>query len=191
MMKNKKAVFAMMYLVIFFAFIAVTGMFFNIFIYNIGAENIISPVTNLTLQVANDTSLSANMTAAIAGYEVSYLDNEPPWDVFFILTFITFFIVSIAASLRAKKESGIGFFSLVTIGIMFFLLVLGFVDQITTFLIDNLITGVLNFDLSTTPFMNAYFANIRLWSFVWVVLIVVINQFDLDIFTRVKGSVQP
>ena len=190
-MKEKKAILNLTYLVAGFAILAVMGMFYGIFIYNVGAENIIRPLTNQTLIAGNLTGISANMTAAIIGYEVSYLANEPPWDVFFILSFLAFFGTSLIASFMAKKESGFGFFSTITIGMMFFLLVFGFIEQTASWLFDNLIIGVLNFDLTTTPFMNAYFGNIQLWSFTWVVLIILVNQFDLEIFNRERGSVQP
>lgn len=191
-MKFKKAkLLSLTYLVAGFAILSVMGMFYSIFLFNVGADNIIGPLTNQTLISGNITGISSNMTAAIIGYEQSYLSNEPPWDVFFIMAFITFFGTSVIASFMSRKESGFGFFSTVTIGMVFFLLVFGFVEQATTWLFDNLIVGVLSFDLSETPFMNAYFANIQLWSFFWVVLIIASNQFDLDIFNREKGSVQP
>lgn len=191
MITKKANLFSLTYLVIGFSILAVMGMFYGIFIYDIGGEFIITPLTNATLVAGANAGISTNMTNSILAVEQSYYDNEPPWDVFFIFSFIIFFGTSIMASFMSKKESGFGFFSTITIGMIFFLLVFGFVEQAASWLFDNLIVGVLQFDLSSTPFMNAYFANIQVWSFFWVVLIILANQFDLDIFNRQRGSVQP
>ena len=190
---NKKGgtVFGISYLVLSFMLIITVFLFYAIFLYEIGGDNVIDPTTNLTLIAGASANISTEMSTAISGYAQSYRDNEPPWDVFFILTFIVFFVSSVIISMLAKKESAIGFFSTITIGMMIFLLVFGFIDQITTWLFDNLIVGVLEFDLSTTPFINFYYQNIQLVSFFWALLIFIVNQFDIDIINRQKGRVQP
>ena len=193
MKSDKKAgvVFGISYLVLAFMLLITTSFFYAIFLYQIGGDEIIDPTTNLTLEAGSNANISSEMNTAILGYQQSYRDNEPAWDVFFIVTFIIFFISSLIISMLSKKESALGFFSLVTIGMMIFLLVFTFIDQITTYLFDNLIVGMLEFDLSQTPFINFYYANIQLVSFFWVLLIFIVNQFDIDVLARQKGRVQP
>lgn len=191
MKDNKGNIIGVTFMILSFMLVVTVYFFYSIFLYDVGGENIISPLTNITLQSGNLTNISANMTAAIIGYEQSYADNEPPWDLFFMSTFGLFFIISIALSLMSRKESAIGFFSALTIGMMLFLLLFGFIDQITTWLFDNLIIGVLEFDLTQTPFMNFYFNNIAVLNVIWAFLLVLVNQFDIDIIGRRKGSVQP
>ena len=167
-----------------------TYMFYAIFLYDIAGEEVFGPLTNLTIDAGNASGMSAQMITAIRGYEISYADNEPAWDLFFMMTFGSFFITSIGISLMSRKESAIGFFGAITIGMMMFLLLFGFIDQITTFLFDTLIVGVLEFDLTTTPFLNFYFNNIAVLNLFWAFLLILINQFDIDIVGRKKGRVQ-
>ena len=190
-MRNKQGnIIGVTYLILSFMLVITVGMFYAIFLYDVAGESIIAPLTNSSLQAGNITGISAAMVTAIEGYETSYASNEPAWDLFFMMTFGSFFIISIAISLMSRKESAVGFFGAITIGIMMFLLLFGFIDQITTWLFDNLIVGVLEFDLTTTPFLNFYFNNIEVLNLFWAFLLILVNQFDIDIIGRKQGRVQ-
>lgn len=190
-LNNKKGnIIGVTYFILSFMLVITTFMFYSIFLYDVAGEEVIGPLTNITLDVGNITGISAQMLTAIEGYELSYAANEPAWDLFFMMTFGSFFVVSVGLSLMSRKESAIGFFGAITIGIMMFLLLFGFIDQITTWLFDNLIIGVLEFDLTTTPFLNFYFENIEVLNLFWAFILILINQFDIDIIGRKQGRVQ-
>lgn len=188
---NRKGnIIGVTFFILAFMLLITTYMFYSIFLYDIAQEEVIGPLTNITIDAGNITGISPQMIAAIRGYETSYGESEPAWDLFFMMTFGAFFIASMGISLMSRKESAIGFFGAITIGIMMFLLLFGFIDQITTFLFDTLIVGVLEFDLTTTPFLNFYFNNIEVLNIFWAFLLILINQFDIDIIGRKQGRVQ-
>jgi len=168
-----------------FAGILIFGIVMFIFLFStvglkqIFSENLINPVkTNLSPLVSSGTSTTLD------GYESQYNLDWFNYDLFFLLFFLVAFIGSI---ISAYKETTIGwasFFGYVTIGSYIFLLALTFITGLFNWLMTNFYYGL--FDLSgiDTPIISFFAAHISLISFIWFLVILIVNQFDLAGFIK-------
>ena len=63
---------------------------------------------------------------------------------------------------KSQKETTMGLFGTLTIGLMLYFLALGYFETARSWLFDNLVVGVAQVDISDTILMAAYIDNIVL-----------------------------
>lgn len=172
-------------------FIAVFSlmMIFWLFTYNfffqIGDENVNAPLNVVVLDVGNQTNISAAMTTHLAALPGQYRNTNLYGDFYFIVFFGAFIITSFIVAAKSRKEPPFSLFGTLTMGIMLYFLVISYVETIRIWLIDNLIVGVLQLDLTETFIINAYLQDLVVINFTILLLLIVINQMD---FSFVKNS---
>ncbi len=186
---NKGSVIGITYIILAFMLTAVMYVFLVVFYQSVGSENVIEPLVNISVNTSITFGNSAQITSEIASYTGKFNDTNIFLDLYFFVFFLSMFILSIVMSFKAKKEGPLSFFGTLTFGMLGFLLILGFIDQITTYLIEVLIVGILEFDLTSTLLIAAYFNNIQVINLIWALIIIAVNQFELFGFKR-EGRVQ-
>jgi len=177
---NKKAnIRTVIGVVLLFSLAIFIFLFSTIGLQQIFSENIIDPVSDgLTPLV------SAGTVTTIDSYTAWYDTTWFEYDLFFLLFVIVAMAGTILSAYKERKMGWASFFGYITIGSYIFLLALSFITNLTDWLILNFYYNM--FDLSglDTPIIDFFIDNIHIISFVWFLVIILVNQFDLGTFLK-------
>lgn len=166
-------------IMIWFSFIAVLIFFSTVLIYQTGDEYVLTPLDNISKQIAPDMGISEPMQTHIESLPDEYRDINVPYDLGFVLAFITVFTISISSAIKSRQQSWFEFFGTITIGFMILLFMTGFFITMKEWFVFNLIENFLQFDLGTTPIFYFYINNIGIINFIWMIGLVLLNKLDL------------
>ena len=187
--------------IFYFSLASVIVFFLGIFIFQVGDELILTPIHNVTNSSGAVLGISSAIQTSMDADLTSYRNLNIPYDLFFLFSFISMFAFTIISSYKSREQSYISFFGMITLGLMGFLLLTSFIVVIKDWLILNLITSVLAFDLNTTPIFNYYVNNMGFLNFLWAVILIIINKLpftlnrdneenDINDFTKDGGFQQ-
>lgn len=177
---NKKGITKLFGVSLAFMIVTVIAFFAVVFVQEIGHDNILIPLANISNQSAGTLGLSSTMQDYIQEQPDNFNAVIVPYDLYFLLSFLATFISSVIVSYKSREESFMSFFGLITIGMMIFLFVLGFMQTVQDWIITNLIEGFLEFDLITTPIINWYFDNVEIINFAWAAILIIINKINFS-----------
>ena len=162
--------------IFFFSIISVLGMFMSVFIFQVGDELILTEIYNTANSTYDSLGISSEMQTHIGGALEDYRDLNIPYDLFFLGSFISIFGLSLFSAYGSREESYASFFGAITIGMMVFLVLTGFIVTIKDWIVLNLIQSVLSFDLTSTPMFFFYIDNMGFINFIWAFILIVINK---------------
>lgn len=162
---------------------------------DIGDDYIIAESYNVTLSAMKSGELSvSNQTITfLENTQTEYYDTDLPIDLFFLGFWLNLFLMTSFAAFMNRKAPIYSFFGLVTWGMMLFLFLLTFIDQITVWLFDNAYFNLFNLDRGTTPIAFWFIDNNNAIAFFWFLWLLLINQFDFEWVlgrTRLEGGFQ-
>ena len=186
-MKSKKGA-NFLKLIFAIPIIALMGFFGVIGLYEIGSEFVIDDIHNITKDIAQDQNVSSGFITNMDNYKNNYDTIDFNFDeILFSLIFVAF-ISSLFVAIKSDPLPTFNFFSYVTVGLMFMLLLMSFVDQVTTWFINDFMDFILDDTTITTPFMDWYFENISFIHMIWFALLLLLNQFGTKIISKIKRS---
>lgn len=171
--------------IFFFSITSIIGMFFSIFIFQIGDQYVLTELNAVANDSYNNLGISEQMQTHIGDSLQNYRDMNLPYDLFFLLSFITIFGLSIFTAYSSREQSYASFLGSITLGLMMFLFIMGFVITIADWLVLNLIQNVVEFDMNTTPIFLFFTNNLGIISFIWAFLLIIINKLT---FTLNRGD---
>lgn len=187
MIQGKKGI-EYTFIIVMFTFIALSGVFTMIFTKEIGSTEILDPILNATLTVEKDLNVSAAMQAHAIDLKQRYDNITIPYDLFFLGLWITAIWLSITAAIRARTESAYSFFGSLFIGMLFFLAVVFFVDQIQFWFFDQLFNPLFSDATLNIPIIDYYFNNLAWISALWFLILLFINKINLNV--ELRGRVE-
>jgi len=164
-----------------FTMITIFGFFISVFIFQVGDELILTKINNVTQEVGANIGISSQMSTHIDDSLTSYRNLIIPYDLFFLLGFITTFLFSLFSAFKSKEQSWFSFFGTITFGLIIFLFITGFIVTIKDWIVLNLIQNVLSFDLNTTPIFFFYIDNLGMINFIWAIVLILVNKLNFTI----------
>jgi len=178
-------------IILSFAFLSMMYLFTSVFIFEVGDEYIISPSVEIFAETATQLDLDSQTLNTINSIDENYQSLEIPYDMGFIILLVFSVIISFYTSFQARALGHGSFYGLLTIGMVFFLFMFGFVEILTNWFYDNMVFGFLEFDITNkAPLMYAFLQNSALYSFVWAMALILINKLDLgmNVFNKQDGG---
>lgn len=177
-------------LILGFSIIFIMWLFLYNFYFAIGDEELITPLNNITLGIANSSNVSAQMVAHLESLPQLYRDTDLLADFWFVIFFSSMFLFTVINSLKMAREGPYSLFGVLTIGMIVFLLAAGYFLTTVDWLFDNLVINVAQVDITETPLIEAYLNNIMIINFIWALLLIIINQFKFKLIKKEEGRIE-
>jgi len=171
--------------VLSFSLIGILGFFFAVFIFQIGDEYILTELNDVANDSYSGLGISSQMQTHIDDSLTNYRNLILPYDLFFLFSWISVFGLSLITAYKSRETGYMSFFGAITISLMVFLFILSFLIVIVDWIVLNLIQGVVEFDLTTTPIILFYINNLAIISFLWASVLIIINKLN---FSLVRGN---
>lgn len=166
------------FMIIMFSMLAMMSIFSIVFIYEIGRTEILSVMTNVSLDIQIQENVSSAMQTHTQDLQNTYNNISIPYDLFFLYLFISTFVTSIMFAVRQRKQSTLEFFGGLFYGFMGLLLIVFFIDQVQDWFFTNIFYAVFNDITLDLPILTFYFDNIGWISALWFVVLLLINKVD-------------
>jgi hypothetical protein len=148
------------------------------FIFEIGDDYALAPLTNITEQFNSDDRISDDMVTGIASWRQMYNDINFMPDIYFLAMFLSMFTLTMYASIKSRKMGWISFTGFMTLGSMGFLFIVSIVAQLVAFFYDLFFVRLLERWTYNTPIFDNFINHMGLWAFIWFVLILIVNQVE-------------
>ena len=180
-MQNKKGrILAIGMFLIAMTIVFTIWLFTFSFFFAVGDENVITPLVNITLAATNTggINISDEMRTHIGTLDEGYRETDLVPDFFFLVFMGSVYLTAIGIAIKSQKETTMGLFGTLTIGLMLYFLALSYFETARVWLFDNLVVGVAEVDITDTILMAAYIDNIVLVNFTFVLVLIILNQFD-------------
>jgi len=178
-MKKKGNMQTIIGTILLFSVVMFVFLFSTIGLKQIFSENIIAPVlTELSPQVSTATQTTIN------DYSLTYALEWFDYDLFFLIFVLVAFSGTVLSAYKEKKLGWMSFFGYITVGSYVFLLALTFVTTISDWLILNFYQNLFNLMVIDTPIIDFFIEEIHIISFIWFIIIIFVNQFDLGGFVK-------
>ena len=192
-MKNNKQgkIIALGMFLTVFSLMVILWLFSYNFLFQVGDENLITPLNNFTLDTANQTNVSAQMITHLSGLPDEYRSTDLQSDLYFVIFFASFLITALIIAAKARKEPPLSLFGTLTMGIMLYFLVVSYIETVKDWLIENLIVGVLSIDISNTFIINAYIQDMILINYAILLILIIVNQMDFSFVKNSGGRIEP
>ncbi len=171
-------------IIVMFSMLAMMSIFSIVFIYEIGRTEILSVITNVSLEIQIQENVSSAMQVHTQELEDLYGTIDIPYDLFFLYLFVSSFITSITLAVRQRKQSTLEFFGGLFYGFMGLLLIIFFVEQVADWFFENIFFAVFNDITLSLPILTFYFDNIGWISALWFVILLLVNKVDF----RLEGG---
>jgi len=171
--------------VLSFSLIGILGFFFAVFIFQIGDEYILTELNDVANDSYSGLGISSQMQTHIDDSLTNYRNLILPYDLFFLFSWISVFGLSLITAYKSRETGYMSFFGAITISLMVFLFILSFLIIVVDWIVLNLIQGVVEFDLTTTPIILFYINNLAIISFLWASVLIIINKLN---FSLVRGN---
>ncbi len=188
--KGQNQMLSIIMLILAFSIIFIIWFFYYNFLFSVGDEQVITPLNNITLNVANQTNVSAAMITHLESLPGKYRETDLLGDFYFIIFFGSFFLFTIISSLRAARNGAFSFFGTLFVGLIIFLLAAGYFITAVDWLFENLVVNVAQVDISETVLMEAYLNNIMIINFIWALFLIMLNQFKFKRIKKEEGRVE-
>ncbi len=181
-----QVVFATVVILMFFGFFY---LFIANFMFEVGDSYIMPTIENVSLQYAQQANLSNTTITLITEARANYTTSGQavPYDLYFFIGIFIVFMLNVSTSLGTRKYGYISFFGLTGIGIMFILALLTVLEQVRTWLMNNIFYAMFGTPTLSTPFIDWFNLHIGWVAFFWIIIMLIINQFDTDILNRNQG----
>lgn len=184
MKKNKKAIGRLIVFAILFSMIILTFMFRLIFLKEGGDQFLIDPLTEVGIGILNTTGNDASVDTLLTVKSVYDTEINVPYDLFFAIILILSVGFTFFSAFKARKLSAFSFYGMLFFGSFLILLAIGFIEQLTTWFLDNFYNVLFSDVGLDTPIMDWFFENMSLITYLWAMIIIVINRFDIKETTQ-------
>lgn len=158
-------------------------MFLGIMVYQIGDEQILTPLDNISGQTAIQMNLSAPIQASLHSLPTSYRSLNIPFDLIMLVILINTFAGSIYAASQTREMGWWNYFGAITFMLIIFLFISSYLAVVKDWLLLNLFVGFLNINLNTLPIFNWYVTHLGIINFIWGVLLITANKLNFS-YTR-------
>jgi hypothetical protein len=175
---NKTGISNLLGIVLFFMIAFTITFFMAVFLHDIGRTEILDRIDTVAYEVEDKLVISDSMKAEIHNYPVEYSALNIPYDLFFLATFLMFFISSLSFAYMSRATGWFSFFGALTMVLIIFLFITTFTTAIVDWLIIELIINFVGFDLGNTPLIQFYYDNLGIINFIWALLIIMVNKLD-------------
>lgn len=181
---NKKGIgIKIIFYVVIFLLVSMIG---TIGFYQLGDEFVIDNIYNITTDAANETGVSNITQQTMQEAKNNYDGLVIHFDLIFALIFLGAFAGSIFLDSKSEPLPTFSFLGYATMGLMFLLLILVFLDQFVNWFINDFFYVLFDNANQDTPFLDWYFNNLSLISIIWFAILLFINQVDINIKTILK-----
>lgn len=188
---NKKGLSTFVSIILGFSLVAITFLFTILLVYETGQDYIISPTADIGKDIlANTTVLpAAQGVDTITQLESDYNDLRIPYDLFFLLGFLTVFSSTMYSAWTSKREGIFSFFGYIFMGSVLLLLITSYLAQFNDWFQVNVVDTMFADSSVSMPLLTLYLGNMALIHFVWWILLVLINNLDKSFISR-TGEVE-
>jgi len=184
MKMNKKGISMFIYAFFAFSFVALIYIFSTVLIYETGKDYIVGETANVGRDIFTNITPSTQSVSNIDDLQAEYNSFIFPYDLFFLVFWISTFSLTLQAAYRAKKEGVFSFFGSIFVGSLIMLLITSYISQVTTWFMDNLFNPVFSDSAVSIPIITFYFANMALINIIWWALLILINVLDLSFISK-------
>ncbi len=178
-MKYNKGVLFNIGYIITFTFIAISLIFGAILVQQIGVD-IVSEVGD----VSEEFELPSMNEESIEQLETDYNNLIMPYDLFFLVIWISAITTTLFSSFQANKQGVFSFFGSIFIGSLILLLITSFVASISDFFMVEVFNKLFDDVSVSLPVFNWYLTNLGLINFVWWLSLVLVNFIDRSFISR-------
>lgn len=165
-----------MMIIVFNVFLAV-GYTFLIGFNNLATTEIMDPIYTTISDMAEDHT-SVQMQNYIDQSYTDYLDVFINWDLIMFGIMINFYFFILYSAIQMKKANPFVFFSMVTIGSIFLLLLISVSIDVQQWILAEIYGDVFEDLTYSTPIMDWVFTNMGMVAFILAMIVLLVNQFD-------------
>lgn len=189
-MVNKKGLTKALSLILGFFLIGSFFMFMVYLIQDIGTDYVVEPLHNISKDLGGDLGVSTQMMDNFDDIKTDYESRVFPADLFFLALWLLTLVGSVYIAAKASKLPVISFLGFLFIMIFFFLVMVSIVSQITDWVINEIFLKVFSDNIISTPIFDWVFENMGIISFIWAMLLLLVNQWSrINLQNLIGGGV--
>lgn len=185
--RNKKSIGRYLSVILIFSILFLFSFFMVIFLKDIGKTEILDPISNISQ--STQFTISEEMQDFIQLQPEEFENLNFHYDLYFVFSFIGFFLFALFGSYKAKQENYMSFFGFLFFGIVLFLYISTIITIFADWLVLNLINGFLEFDLNTVPIINYYITNMGLINFILATILIMVNRLNFSLTREDLGEI--
>ncbi|MCJ8328326.1 MAG: hypothetical protein MJK08_14640 [Campylobacterales bacterium] len=188
---NKKAFSSVMLTMIAFLVLSMTFIFTSVMYKEAGEQFLITPTADIGRGIlANTTSIPASQGVdTITALENRYIAFNFPYDLFFLVLWISVFTSTVVAAFRSNKEGIFSFFGFIFIGSLILLLITGYMADFASWFMGNVFYAMFADVTVSLPIFTFYINNLGLIHFIWWLILVLVNIVDKSFISK-TGEVE-
>lgn len=189
-MKNKKGFTGAMNLMISFAILSIMFIFATVLIFETGEDYVIKETADLGVSILNDTALTPDQGVnAVNNIRNKYSGFAYPYDLFFLLMWVSTFTFTIFSTFKSNKEGIFTFFGMLFMGSILMLLITSYLASFTDWFMTNIFNALFDDITISLPIFTFYLANLGLINFIWFLVLALVSVVDRTFISR-TGEVQ-
>lgn len=191
-MKYKKGISFLSGVIISFTFISLMFMFLAVFIHQAGDEYLIQTTANTGIDILNSTATSLDSTQGIDTINETrnnWTNFLFPYDLFFLLVWVSVYLGTVFATFKANKEGIFSFFGYLFMGSLMLLLITSYLATFTQWFLTEIFYNVFDDITFSLPVFTFYMENLGIINFIWWLSLVLISAIDKRFISR-TGEVE-
>jgi mannose/fructose/N-acetylgalactosamine-specific phosphotransferase system component IID len=190
MKNNKKAISFSLSIILFFAISSVIFIFSSVLIKETGTEYFISPVADIGRDILNDTNISQELGVnAVTRIENKWIEFNLPYDLFFLLFWISTFALTVTSAFQSRKQGIFSFFGFTFVGALLFLLITSYIGTFTDWFMTEIFYKIFADINLSIPILTFYLSNLGLINFIWLLILILLNIIDRNFISK-TGEVE-
>lgn len=188
---NKKALSQPIMILTSFVIISIMFIFTSVLIFEAGEDYVISETADIGRNILSNQSTAEvqGLTTTIDELQADYSAFAFPYDLFFLLMWISTFSFTVYSTFLANKEGIFSFFGFLFIGSMLMLLITTYLSTFTSWFMTNIFDALFNDLTLSLPIFTFYLSNLGLINFIWWIILLLVSIIDRNFISR-TGEVQ-
>lgn len=192
---DRKGISNLFGIVLFFMIGFTITFFIAVFLHDIGRTEVLDNVDSFITTYESSQPLSSEMSTFIHNQPAVYSALTIPYDLFFLVIFLFFFVSSVFTAYKTQETGWFSFFGGITLMLVVFLFISTFATTLTDWIINTLIVDFVGFDMGNTPIIQYYYDNLGLINFIWALIILFVNKMsfsfkrDQEDISTIEGGV--
>jgi len=188
---NKKALSQPVMILTSFAIIAIMFIFTSVLIFEAGEDYLIADTADIGRGILSNQSTSQvqSLTTTIDELQSDYSAFAFPYDLFFLLMWISTFSFTVYSTFMTNKEGIFSFFGFLFMGSMLMLLITSYLAEFTNWFMTNIFYALFDDTSFSLPIFTFYLSNLALINFIWWIVLLLVSIIDRNFISR-TGEVQ-
>ncbi len=173
-----------------FSLISMVGIIMAVVIMGMNQDYVLFNLYETSTDLRDLGMVNNDTISSIEGVANSHLSFTDWFDWGWVLMYVLFVSSSLVASYFARKETDIGFLTMLFYGVMLSLTVLSVFNVLTYWFQTEVLTGLISGIEGNLPMFSYWLSHIGFFSFIHLLLCLFVNKVKIENFIKPKNDLQ-